>query len=375
MKGIFIYYKKIDKKNLTGIDKKVLWQVEQLNQDGIECKLIEHYYDGHSFIMKCFNILMARIPFGNANPEWRWHDYYEDIDFIYFRRPDAITLPLLKLLKIIKLNNPNIKIIMEIPNYPYDEELGLKWINKPLLLKDKYNRRKLEKYIDRIAVQNDIDIIWGIKTLRFLNGIKLEDIEKRVPVQVTYNNSINICAVASLEPWQGYERIFKGLRSYYNSGACREIIIRIAGIGSEFEKYKQIVKEYGLEQRVMFLGKLSKLELEKLYNCSDLAIDTFGRYKTGNNLSTSLKSREYLAKGLPIVTGCKTDILNESFHYYLEFSNDESSISFDKIVDFYDKVYKESDKQDVINIIRNYAKKVCDISTMIEPVKKYLLEN
>lgn len=375
MKGIFIYYKKIDKKNLTGIDKKVLWQVEQLNQDGIECKLIEHYYDGHSLIMKCFNILMARIPFGNANPEWRWHDYYEDIDFIYFRRPDAITLPLLKLLKIIKLNNPNIKIIMEIPNYPYDEELGLKWINKPLLLKDKYNRRKLEKYIDRIAVQNDIDIIWGIKTLRFLNGIKLEDIEKRVPVQVTYNNSINICAVASLEPWQGYERIFKGLRSYYNSGACREIIIRIAGIGSEFEKYKQIVKEYGLEQRVMFLGKLSKLELEKLYNCSDLAIDTFGRYKTGNNLSTSLKSREYLAKGIPIVTGCKTDILNESFHYYLEFSNDESSISFDKIVDFYDKVYKESDKQDVINIIRNYAKKVCDISTMIEPVKKYLLEN
>ena len=103
-------------------------------------------------------------------------------------------------------------------------------------------------------------------------------------------------------------------------------------------------------------------------------MDAFGRYKTGNILSTSLKSREYLAKGLPIITGCKTDILTDNFKYYIEFPNDSSNISFETIVSFYDELYKNKNKRELIKEIREYAKSKCDISKMVKPVKDYLLD-
>lgn len=373
MEGLFIYYKKIDKNNLTGIDKKVLWQVEQLNTEGFKCELISNSYEGKSKLQKGINLVLARIPYGNANPKWKWEKKFKEIDYIYFRRPDAITKPLLNLLKRIKKENHNIKIIMEIPNYPYDQELGLNLINKPLLIKDRYNRKKLIKYIDRIAVQNNISRIFGIKTICFTNGIKIDEIKVREPIDSDYNETINICAVASLEPWQGYERIICGLADYYKKGGKREINIKIAGSGSETEYYKNKVKEAKLDERIKFLGRLSKDKLEKIYNESDLALDAFGRYKTGNNLSTSLKSREYLAKGLPIITGCRTDVLTNEFKYYMEFPNNSSNVNFDRIVSFYDDIYKNKRKEEVIKEIREYAKNSCDISKMVKPIKDYLI--
>lgn len=374
MRGLFIYYKKIDKNKLTGIDKKVLWQVEEFNKDGITCELISNCYDGKSKIRKLANLILARIPCGNANPRWKWDEKYKGIDYIYFRRPDAITKPLLKFLRKIKEENQNIKVVMEIPNFPYDQELGLSLINKPLLIKDRFNRMKLRKYVDKIAVQNNIDKIYGIQTLCFTNGIKIDEIKIRRPENYSYDEKINICAVASLEPWQGYERIIRGLSDYYNNGGKREININIAGSGSELEFYKNMVKENNLSERIKFWGRLSKDKLEKVYNESDLALDAFGRYKTGNILSTSLKSREYLAKGLPIITGCKTDILTDNFKYYIEFPNDSSNISFETIVSFYDELYKNKNKRELIKEIREYAKSKCDISKMVKPVKDYLLD-
>lgn len=371
MNGIFIYYKKIDRNNLTGIDKKVLWQVEQLNQDGFECDLYENYYNGYSRIVKVVNFVLARLPLGNRNPKWIWEERFRDLDYIYFRRPDAISGALLKLLKKIKKDSQKTKIIMEIPNFPYDDELGLKWYNKPLLLKDRYNRKKLKKYIDRIAVQNSIDEVYGVRTLQFINGIKIDEIRVR-KTKNTDKNKINICAVASLEPWQGYERIILGLKKYYEEGGTRDIDINIVGIGSEMETYRKMTMEMNLNGHIHFLGKLNGNDLEEVYDQSDIALDAFGRYKTGNQLSTSLKSREYLAKGLPIVTGCKTDVLTENFEYFLEFPNDSSPVSIDKIIDFYDKIYKRECVEDVIRKIREYAQVTCNVSRMVQPIKDYL---
>ena len=275
---------------------------------------------------------------------------------------------------MVREANPKVKIIMEIPNYPYDEELGYKWINKPLLIKDRMYRDKLSLYVDRIAVQNDISHIFGIKTIVFTNGIKIDDIEIRKPSKRS-DDCINICAVASLEPWQGYERIIKGLNSYHNNGGSRRFLINLIGSGSESSMYDDLIHKFGLSDSIRLLGRMSGSELEKYYNDADLAMDAFGRYKTGNMMSTSLKSREYLAKGLPIITGCKTDILKDDFPYFLEFENNDSDVNFEKIADFYDGIYSYGrDAKEITNEIRNYAYNICDISVMVKPIYDYLYE-
>ena len=371
MKGVFIYNKKIGDKP-TGIDKKVLWQVEALTSQGLDCQLLELYDKHCGKIGKLLGMILARLPFGNAEPKVTWNKQYKGIDFLYFRRPDAMSFAWLSLLKKIKEENPQIKIIMEIPNYPYDDELSYKLVNKFLLIKDKMYRNKLKLYVDRIAVQNDVSEIFGIKTIVFTNGIKIDDIEIRKPKKKD-DDCINICAVASLEPWQGYERIIKGLNQYRQKNGNRKIKVNIIGSGSEKTKYEELIRSYDLTNSINLLGRMSGKELDKYYNEADLALDAFGRYKTGNMLSTSLKSREYLAKGLPIITGCKTDVLVEGFPYFLEVENNDSDVDFNKIVEFYDCIYANGKSAEGIAAdIRQYARTTCDISVMVEPVVSYI---
>ena len=89
-----------------------------------------------------------------------------------------------------------------------------------------------------------------------------------------------------------------------------------------------------------------------------------------------MKLREYLARGLPVAAGSKQDIFtNETFAYYLEFSNDDSTIDMNRIVDFYDVIYNNTETYaDVIHNIRMYAEENIAWKKMLKPVMRYLRE-
>lgn len=370
MKGIFLYASEIDYDNLTGIDKKVLSQVNTLNDNGIKCKLVTLGKKKVNNIQKLKYAFYHRIPFGEVNLQWPDNIRWEDLDFVYYRRPTFIYQKFLNYLMNIKKKNSKIKIIMEIPTFPYDGELKNRIIDLPLLYKDRINRNKLINIVDRIAVQGDIHEIFGIPTLNFTNGIRIQDYSIRENRNLT---GINICAVASLEPWQGYERVILGLAKYYKEGGKRDIHINIVGMGIEEKFYKELVKENNLLKNINFTGFLSGDALEDIYSNSDIALDAFGRYKTGNGISTSLKSREYLAKGLPIVSGSEIDILDSSSSFYLEFPSDNSVINFNRIVEFFDQIYSgKSSKNVMIQEIRTYAYEVCDMSKTMKDIIGYL---
>ena len=97
-------------------------------------------------------------------------------------------------------------------------------------------------------------------------------------------------------------------------------------------------------------------------------------YKIGYKTANSLKVREYMAKGLPIITGCPVDIIQMAdFKYYYEFPNNDTSIDINKLVIFFDKVYEKKEK-DVIYEIRQYAVKYCDMVYAMKPVIDYFKE-
>ncbi|GAB6179426.1 glycosyltransferase family 4 protein [Desulfotomaculum defluvii] len=376
MKGIFIYYKNINYDNLTGIDKKVLWQVDALKENGIHCDIvvIDKYknYSKKTSLKKLLDQIIISLPYGNVFPKWKYLKEFDDIDYIYLRRPTCFTFHMLRVLKKIKVNNPNVKIILEIPTYPYDKELQVKLRYLPLLIKDKYNRLKLHDVVDRIAVQNDIDNIFGVPTLNFTNGIKVDDLTIRAPIEKN-TDEINLCAIASLNPWQGYERVIQGIFNYYKNGGKRKIVLHLVGDGTERQRYEKLVKSYQLENNVKIYGRLYGDDLNYIYDISSIALDAFGRYKTENGISTSLKSREYLAKGLPIVAGCKVDIIKENTPYYLEFPNNDSIIDINRIIQFHDKIYKSNEStMQISKKIRDYAYEVCDVSNTMKKIVQYI---
>lgn len=365
MKGLFLYYKEIDMRNLTGIDRKVLSQIEEINKNDIKCEIKIEKSNITNFIEK----ILVRLPFTNIAPKWKYSEMYECIDFIYLRRPTAITKKMINVFKKAKEKNKDLKIIVEIPNYPYDDELIQKIKMLPFYLKDKFNRKTFYKYVDRIAVQNRVNYIFKTKTLNFSNGINFDDIKIRKPEK---SNEINICAVASMLKWQGYERVIESLQNYYMNGGQREVVIHFAGDGEQLLYYKKLVKKYNLEKNIIFYGFVTGQELDKIYNKCDLSLDAFGRYKTKNSLSTSLKSREYLAKGLPVVSGSNSDLFSEDAKYYLQFPNNASLFDFNEIIKFYDRIYSNKNKIEVAQEIRKSAFNKCDISVSMREIINYI---
>lgn len=366
MKGIYIYDRRLDKSNLSGIDRKVLWQLEEFNQSILNCEL-EVFNDSNENILQK---IWTRLPYTDVKPTWEYSQKFNDIDFLYFRRTIAIHKNMLDFLKKLKSSNPKVKVIMEIPTYPYDGELKSSFSTYPYLLKDRINRLKLKGLVDRIAIQNDIDEVFGIKTLKFTNGIRVDEISIREPIP---HDGINICAVASMEPWQGYERVIKSLNNYYQNQGNREIYLHLVGKGKELEYYKKLVDKYQLGKYIIFHGYLSGPDLDYIYNISDLALDAFGRYKTSNPISTSLKSREYLAKGIPVVSGSNSDLFTGEEKFYLEFPNEATTFNFQEVVNFYDTLYENKDEEEVVKDIRNYAYEVCDFSKFFNNIIDYIL--
>ncbi len=95
-------------------------------------------------------------------------------------------------------------------------------------------------------------------------------------------------------------------------------------------------------------------------------------YKIGLNLSCALKTREAVARGIPMITGCLTDIFTEQdYKYYLEFPNDDSELDIQKIVDFYDKIYTEENGEDVVKNIRKYAFETIDMAKCMQNVIRF----
>ena len=104
-----------------------------------------------------------------------------------------------------------------------------------------------------------------------------------------------------------------------------------------------------------------------------MAIGSLGGYKIGIYLFSSIKLGEYLAKGLPIVTGGRTLVFEKyGGRYNLDFPNDDSDIDMNRVVEFYDGLYSGRDKAEVRKEIHDFAQKSIDINIAMRDVISYL---
>lgn len=318
--------------------------------------------------------LIWRLPFGSIDREY--DKYITEIyqyDFIYIRY-NYIDRKYYKFLQELKNNNPKAKIIVEIPTYPYDEEIKGNIANLPFLIKDRIYRKKLAGIIDRFVTFSDHDKIYGISTIKTHNGIIVDDV-KAVSGKFNDDKCV-LLAVAQMACHHGYERIIQGLHSYYASNKVSiPVYLFLVGEGKETQSYKKLADKFELQDKVIFFPKTYGEKLDNLYNISDIALGSFGMYKINfYGKASILKSRESLAAGMLFVNGCKLDVLDETNDYYLEYPNDDSEIDITKIIEFYMKHKNNATKQELSEEIRNYARKKVDMEAVLNPIIQYLLE-
>lgn len=366
MKGYYLMVGKSSKEDYTGIGQKIRTQISNFNKEGLDCKEIVLPVSSSKLLS-----VLYRLPFFNVYPIWTYRNEFNEADYIYMRRPFVMNAYMRKVFETIKRNNPSCKIIVELPTYPYDAEYATYKAHWMLLLKDRFNRKRMRGLIDRFANLSGENEIFGIPTIRMSNGIDIDSIKKKSYVKAE-DGAIHVCAVAAFKEWHGYERFIKGISKYYENGGDRKIICHFAGEGSELPLYKELVQRLNLDEHFVFHGYLQGKELDEIYDISEISLGSFGMYKKNLHLSCNLKSREAVARGIPMVTGCPTDIFVDSrFKYYLEFPNDSSTLDIQRIIDFRDEVYKES-PENVIESIRQYAYENVTMEAAMKDVVGYI---
>lgn len=362
------YYLYTDNLKSSSLTSKILMQIKAFNRELSieECAL--------RTVKKPLLLRLTNVfPFCSYSRDYDGAiEHILNPDFIYIRMisPD---MEYLSFLASIKSRFPDCKIIVEIPTYPYKKEWCSSLYGSCMYLKDFLYRKKYNRYIDRFVTFSSDDYINGVKTIQTMNGV---DVESVTPVCIDRDydpNCITLIAVAFLMRHHGYERVIEGIKDYYNRPRERKVYIIIIGEGTEKKKYTKLVKKYKLLNYISLPGSMYGDDLEKMYRNVDAGLAGFGFYKDGVEQVGTLKTREYLAKGLPVVLGTDDKLFNEEdSRYGLVFPNDDSPINIEEVLSFLDQLYSDRSKREVSESIRQFARGTVDNSVTLAPIIEYI---
>lgn len=243
--------------------------------------------------------------------------------------------------------------IMEVPTYPYDNEINNAFLYRRLRLwEERHYRAKFSKCVDYVVTFTDATTIFGVKTLKISNAVDATTISLRKRIKDS-NYDYSLIGVANLAFWHGYDRILYGMKNYYTRGGQKKILFRIVGVGNKEERSRlmEIVKNEKLEGNVIFYGNKSGKELDELFDKSDFAIGCLGCHRKNIITVKSLKNVEYAMRGIPFIYS----EVNDDFDlrpYVLKASADDTPIDMSKLIDFVQKtsVSPEKIREDVSHL-------------------------
>lgn len=347
----------------SGIDKKVIAQYNALKNNGLDIELCYIDRKADTIERKIFqkNNLLKKGKFKNKILRkiesillyWNFKDIenyilQNKIELIYVRYVYTSNPRFIKFLK--KLKEKNIKIFLEIPTYPYDQELLNGNISSKLKLYiDKYYRKSLKGLVDKIVTFSEDREIYGIPTINISNGIDMNNISL---IEKKEDKKIRFIGVAGLAFWHGFDRFILSIKEYYKNNSNQEIIFNIVGEGDKkyFNELQNLVRENGLQNIVIFHGFKFGEELDEIYNNSDIALSSLGEYRRGLERACILKVREYCAKGIPFILGYQDDSLDNNLPFYYQVSNDATLLDIENIIKWYKNLKVNPEE------IRKYAK-------------------
>ncbi len=325
----------------SGVMQKIRQQSGQWRSKGHTVYLIStktmSIYDGEENILhrqKSLNLEFGKL--GTAL-NLLYNAYYInvlmekiDIDIIYMRyRP---FIPFFQ--KMLK----QYKVIMEINS---DDTLEYRTHSK---LKHWYNRYTREVFL------KDMDAFVSVS-----HELKERFLYLNKPIEVIANGiDVRSCDVAEAVDNEQPTLVFVG--SPGQSWHGMEKIIKMA---EYFKDYRfHIIGTEGEEMdNIRYFGYLSQEKVIQTIKQGDVGIGTLSLYQTGLQEASPLKTRQYLACGVPLIYAYKDTDLDEEATFALRLENMEHNIDYSKIEQFVQKVFQD---RDIKKAARAFAEDVLD---------------
>lgn len=341
MKILVLIFHGFDPNN--GISKKIEYQLEAFKANGHETHLCYMDENGSKRRMVGGMVIadygngkkgkiLKRTEFGSIV------DYAvkNQINFVYIRsnhNANPFTIHMVR-----RMKKAGMKVVMEIPTYPYDQEYFNRSMRRQLI-QDKLFRNLFAKQLDAIVTFSEEDIIFGQQTIRISNGIDFDSVRMKKESHHPANE-LHLIGVAEIHRWHGFDRVFKGLADYYATPKEIKVYFHVVGYffsPVEEAEITEIIKTHHLEPYVILYGKKHGEELDEIFDQCDFGIGSLGRHRVGIEHIKTLKNREYAARGIPFVYS-ETDTDFDKKPYILKMPADETAVKIDDIIKFYQQL-------------------------------------
>lgn len=366
MKILFLIYHGLS--DNSGVSKKIIGQVNGLRELGHEVFFCYYSVENNGCRVLIINdkivynfgkgkkgALLKRIKYNQLAK----YAKENDIDLVYarsFHNANPFTISLFKNLK-----KYNIKSVIEIPTYPYDQEyigINLNLTTKTEVCIDKVLRNKLASLTNGIVTFTNDEEIFGKKTIKISNGIDFSTIKIKNDSKHEVNE-IHLIGVAEVHFWHGYDRLIHGIGEYYNKSHDKDIFFHIVGGIASSEMYgsqhapgfHELIEKYNIKDKIIFHEQKFGDELDKLFDNADFAIGSLARHRSGISNIKTLKNREYAARGIPFIYS-ETDNDFENMPYIIKARPDESAINIYEIIKFYEscKIPREEIRKSIMHL-------------------------
>ena len=337
MNILFLIFHGFDPNN--GISKKIEYQLEAFKANGHEAHLC--YMDENGSKRRIAdNTIIADYGNGKKGKIQKRTEFgsivnyaiKKQINFVYIRsnhNANPFTINMVRRMKKARM-----KVVMEIPTYPYDQEYFNKAMRRQLI-QDKLFRNLFAKQLDAIVTFSEEDIIFGQQTIRISNGIDFDSVKMKKKSHHPANE-LHLIGVAEIHRWHGFDRVIKGLADYYSTPKEMKVYFHVVGYffsPIEEAEITEIIKTHHLEPYVILYGKKHGEELDKIFDQCDFGIGSLGRHRVGIEHIKTLKNREYAARGIPFVYS-ETDTDFDKKPYVLKVPADETAVKIEDIIKF-----------------------------------------
>jgi len=214
-----------------------------------------------------------------------------------------------------------------------------------------YEIKKIRRNIPYFVLTNSIDVeIYSLKNYMPFNG-----------------KDLNILFVASkTSKWHGLDRLLKGLYNYKG-----KVKIKLNVVGDITKDILNMVSFLGLRNNVVFHGIKFGKELDELYDISHIAIGSLGIHREGLKYASTLKVREYMARGIPFIISHVDEDIDNDFPFYLKVPDNDDPLDMELVIKFVENIYKNY--VDFSNIMRNYAIKRMDYKVKLSNLLRFLI--
>lgn len=169
------------------------------------------------------------------------------------------------------------------------------------------------------------------------NGFDVASVSVRKPLPFA-GNELRLLCVANVSRWHGLDRVLHGLAVY--SGTF-EVTLHVAGDGQELPSIRQLAEDLGIVDKVIFHGFMSGRELDSLFDQCHIAVGSLGVHRIGLREASTLKAREYCARGIPFIYGIPDPDFSNNFPDLLYLPADETSVDVKEVIKFASETYAD----------------------------------